>query len=84
MGNILGIRIENEVLLVNPCIPRQRPGFEVTLTRRASTSIVAVQNLACVCTGAASITLNGTRFAAGQPLVTVDEGAPCPVLVVLG
>jgi len=84
VGNILGIRIENKVLLVNPCIPRQWPGFELTLTRRASTYIVAVQNPACVCTGTAFITLHGTRLAAGQPPVTVDDGAPHPVLVVLG
>ena len=41
---ILGCRLRGATLLLNPCIPRNWPGFEVTLRYRSSRYEIEVEN----------------------------------------
>lgn len=64
MEGILGIRICGAMLHVDPCIPKDWPGFEATLTWRSARYRVVVTNPHHVCRGIGSILLDGKALAA--------------------
>ena len=80
---ILGLRILNGALHVDPCIPRDWPGFEATVTWRSARHRIVVGNPRRVCRGVASVRLDGADVAAG-PVRLLDDGATHLVEVTLG
>ncbi|HEY0205912.1 MAG TPA: glucoamylase family protein, partial [Acetobacteraceae bacterium] len=79
---ILGLRILGATLHVDPCIPRDWPGFEATIVWRSARYRVIVENLGRVCRGVASIRLDGADMAAG-PVPLLDDGGAHLVEVTL-
>jgi len=71
---ILGLRIRGALLHVDPCIPRDWPGFEATVVWHSARYRVVVGNPDKVCRGVGSIRLDGADLAAGTvPLL--DDGS---------
>ena len=74
--SILGLRIEGNVLRLDPCIPKSWPRFEITLRHGASRYEIKVENPQSVQRGVAAAELDGANIAA-RPLVfpLKDDGA---------
>ncbi len=79
---ILGLRIRGTSLFIDPCIPREWPGFEATLAWRTARYRVVVKNPGTVCRGVGSIRLDGATVAVG-PVPMRDDGATHLVEVTL-
>ena len=79
---ILGIRISGTTLHIDPCIPRDWPGFEATVVWRSARYRIVVANPGKVCRGVASNRLDGTDLAAG-PVPLLDDGGTHLVEVTL-
>jgi cyclic beta-1,2-glucan synthetase len=79
---ILGLRILGATLHIDPCIPRDWPGFEATVTWRSARYRVLVGNPDKVCRGVGSIRLDGAGIAAG-PVPLLDDGGTHLVEVTL-
>lgn len=65
--SILGVRVEGEMLCLDPCIPRSWPGFEITLRHGASRYEIIVDNPTGVQRGVAAAELDGATIIA-RPL----------------
>jgi cyclic beta-1,2-glucan synthetase len=79
---ILGITIGSDALHVNPCIPREWPGFEARLRTPHALFRIAVQNPAHVNRGVKSIALDGRPSADGSiPLVGLEGEHDVTVLL---
>jgi cyclic beta-1,2-glucan synthetase len=82
---ILGFRLRGTSLIIDPCIPRAWPRYEITFRYRSSRYEIVVENPAGVSRGVARTELDGLALehaAAGIPIV--DDGATHWVRVVLG
>jgi cyclic beta-1,2-glucan synthetase len=83
LESILGFRVQGAFLLLDPCIPRAWPGFEIVYKYRSARYEIAVENPRGVSRGVASASLDGQALAEGRvPLA--DDGAVHKVRVVLG
>jgi len=83
--SILGFRLRGTTLLLEPCIPRAWPGYEIDFRYRSARYEIVVENPLGVSRGVASAELDGrtlTDRSAAIPLV--DDGATHRVRVVLG
>jgi len=82
---ILGVRVQGDVLWLDPCIPKAWPGFEVRLKFRTATYEIKVDNPAGVERGVASAVVDGTDRP-GSPVQVhmIDDGAIHQVIVKLG
>jgi cellobiose phosphorylase len=60
--NILGIQPDYEGLVVDPCIPSDWDGFEVTRVYRGASYRIAVRNPDHVCRGVTSLRVNGEEI----------------------
>ncbi len=80
---LLGIRIRGATLHIDPCIPRDWPGFEATIVWRSARYRIVVQNPHRVCRGVSSVRLDGADAAAG-PLGLLDDGGKHVVEMTLG
>jgi cyclic beta-1,2-glucan synthetase len=86
LESVLGFRLQGATLEVDPCIPREWPGFEITFIYRSTRYEIVVQNPRGVCRGVMSTTLDD-KVLAGEPRILVslvDDGITHRVLVVLG
>ncbi|OZI30824.1 hypothetical protein CAL29_22875 [Bordetella genomosp. 10] len=63
MEGILGIRREGEVLILDPCIPAEWPGFEVQVVLGAARYAIQVESPGMRCTGISSAVLDGVAQA---------------------
>lgn len=79
---ILGVRTGFEGLTVDPCIPTNWPGFEVTRQWRGATYNIKVENPSSVSKGVKSITVNGKVIEGVIPVL--EAGSVNDVVVVLG
>jgi cyclic beta-1,2-glucan synthetase len=82
---ILGFRVLDGMLVLDPCIPRRWPGFELEFRHRSARYQVAVENPRAVSRGITRLELDGEALrpdGAGVPLA--DDGAVHRVRVVLG
>lgn len=70
---ILGLRIRGATLHIDPCIPRDWPGFEATIAWRSAHYRVVVKNPGKLCRGVGSIRLDGAAMATG-PVPLLDDG----------
>ncbi|HET9736106.1 MAG TPA: hypothetical protein VFP62_12610, partial [Burkholderiales bacterium] len=85
LEGILGFRVQGAFLLVDPCIPKAWPGFEIVYKHRSATYEIAVENPKGVSRGVASASLDGQALPAGSARVPLaDDGAVHKVRVVLG
>jgi cyclic beta-1,2-glucan synthetase len=85
LESILGFRVQGAFLLLDPCIPKAWPGFEIVYKHRSARYEIAVENPKGVSRGVASATLDGKALPAGSARVPLaDDGAVHKVRVVLG
>ena len=70
---ILGLRIRGASLHIDPCIPRDWPGFEATVAWHSARYRIVVGNPDKVCRGVDSVRLDGADMAAG-PVPLLDDG----------
>jgi cyclic beta-1,2-glucan synthetase len=84
LESILGLRIRGSTLHIDPCIPRDWPRYDVTITWRSTRYVLAVENSAGVSKGVASVNLDGVDLPAGSAVPLVDDGATHAVRVTLG
>ena len=80
---ILGLRPELDGLRIDPCIPRDWPGFRATRRFRGCILEIEVKNPGAVCRGVRSLTLNGETLP-GNLIPAQGLSASNEVEVVLG
>jgi cyclic beta-1,2-glucan synthetase len=78
--SLLGVRMVDGCLVLDPVIPKHWPEFEVTIAWRSARYAITVRNPDSVSRGVLSITLDGTERA----LVLADDGVIHAVQVTLG
>jgi cyclic beta-1,2-glucan synthetase len=82
---ILGFRLRGTTLLIDPCIPRAWPGYEIDFRHGSARYEIVVENPHGVSRGVASSELDGQVLAAGGAAIPLaDDGATHRVRVVLG
>jgi len=80
---ILGLRVRHGALHIDPCIPRDWPGFEATIVWRSARYRILADNPGRVCRGVASIRLDGVALPGGSVPLS-DDGGTHLVEVTLG
>jgi cyclic beta-1,2-glucan synthetase len=83
--SILGLRLENDILYLNPCIPRAWPRFEMTVRFRSARYEILVENPDSVCRGIVAAMIDG-RAIVERPLSLklLDDGVTHRAQVRLG
>jgi cyclic beta-1,2-glucan synthetase len=82
---ILGFRLRGTTLLLDPCIPRAWPGFEIDFRYHTARYEIVVENPQGVSRGVASSELDGQALTGrGAAIPLADDGATHRVRVVLG
>jgi cyclic beta-1,2-glucan synthetase len=82
---ILGFRVRGTTLLVDPCVPREWPGFEIVYRYRSSRYEIAVENPGGVCRGVVLAELDGAALPGPEARIDLaDDGATHRLRVVLG
>ncbi|HEY5046593.1 MAG TPA: glucoamylase family protein [Rhizomicrobium sp.] len=83
---LLGFRVQGANLLLDPCIPRSWPGFEIVFRYRSARYEIAVENPLGVCRGILATKLDGKILTANKQLLVplADDGATHTVQIVLG
>jgi cyclic beta-1,2-glucan synthetase len=86
LEGLLGFRLHGATLEVDPCIPRDWPGFEIAFRYRSARYEIVVQNPHGVCRGILSTTLDDKVLAADNRVLVplADDGITHRVHVVLG
>ena len=79
----VGIRIRGATLHIDPCIPRDWPGFEATIVWRSARYRIVVGNPGRIGKGVASVRLDGVSVATGA-IPLLDDGATHLVELTLG
>lgn len=82
--NILGINIQGNALLINPCIPEYWPGFEVTLLWRNTRYIITVRNPDQVSRGVKRITMDNIPIHTTNSVTMKDDNLEHTIEVILG
>jgi cellobiose phosphorylase len=87
LGHLLGLRVESrdgsDVLVVDPCVPKSWPGYEMTLRRNGGTWRIRVENPRGVNRGVARVVLDG-QAVADQVVPLVDGGEHQVVVTMVG
>lgn len=82
---ILGFRLRGATLVLDPCIPRAWPGYEIVFRYHSARYEIVVENPHGVSRGVATAELDGrTLGGSGASIPLVDDGATHHVHVVLG
>ena len=82
---ILGFRVREDTLVLDPCIPRDWPGYEIEFRHRTARYHIVVENPDHVSRGVVSRELDGLRLGDGAPgFPLADDGSTHRVRVVLG
>jgi cyclic beta-1,2-glucan synthetase len=86
LEGLLGFRLQGANLVLDPCIPRGWPGFEIVFRYRSARYEIAVKNPHGVCRGVLSITLDDEILAGSEKrlIPLADDGITHRVQVVLG
>ena len=83
--SILGFRRQGKFLLIDPCIPKHWPGFEIVFHHGKARYEIAVENPGGVCRGIASAQIDGEPLShAPIRLELADDALTHVVRVVLG
>ncbi len=83
---LLGFRVQGDGLVLDPCIPRSWPRFEITYRHGATRYDIVVENPLGVCRGVLSTKLDGQVLAVENtwPIVLRDDGGVHRLEVILG
>jgi len=82
---ILGFRLRGTTLLLDPCIPRAWPGYEIDFRYHTARYEIVVENPQGVSRGVAAAELDGQPLTGGGAAIPLaDDGATHRVRVVLG
>ena len=86
LESVLGFRLHGTTLEVDPCVPRDWPGFEIAFRYRSARYEIVVQNPHGVCRGILSTTLDDEVLVGDKRVLVplVDDGITHRVHVVLG
>src|SRR5258708_4230409 len=82
---ILGFQLRDNVLVIDPCIPRSWKGFELTYKQNQTTYEIKVENPNNVNRGVKTVQLDNQQLAASKAQIPLtDDGATHQVRIVLG
>ncbi len=86
---LLGFKLRGERLRIDPCIPKDWPGFRITYRRRPARSVetcyeIAVENPRRVTRGISRVELDGNALPTSDDIPLVDDGRTHTLRVVLG
>ena len=85
LERILGFRLQGNNLLLDPCIPKAWPGYEITFRHGSARYDISIENPSGVCRGIQTIDLDGQMLPGEPALITLaDDGAIHRVRIVLG
>jgi cyclic beta-1,2-glucan synthetase len=85
MESMLGFKLRGTHLLIDPCIPRAWPRYEIDFAYHSSRYEIEVENPRGVNRGVASIELDGLPLTGPETTIPlVDDGAAHRVVVTLG
>jgi cyclic beta-1,2-glucan synthetase len=82
--SILGFRVRGMALEIDPCIPRNWPGFSLIFRYHSATYRIRVENPSSVARGVALTSVDGKLMAGRADIALSDDGQEHQVLVVLG
>ncbi len=83
LERLLGFRKEGSSLVLDPCIPRGWPGYEIVYRHGTARYVISVENPLGVCRGALSLQLDGQSLT-GNRIPLADDGKTHAVQLVLG
>ena len=75
---ILGFRLRGMALLMDPCIPRDWPGYSIEFRYHSATYKIRVENPSGVTRGVALTELDGKLLAGSADIHLVDDGSSAP------
>ena len=81
---MLGFRVRGQVLYVDPCIPRNWPGYSIDFRYHSATYKITVKNPLGLSRGVASTSIDGNVVAGRANIPLADDGSTHQVLIVLG
>jgi cyclic beta-1,2-glucan synthetase len=82
---LLGFRLRGDQLLLDPCIPKSWPAFEISFRHGSARYEISIENPLGVCRGVLAIKLDGQMLPAKPALIPLaDDGASHRVQIVLG
>ncbi len=81
---ILGLRVRGMMLTIDPCIPRNWPGYSMEFRYHSSTYKIKVENPSSVSKGVALTELDGKILAGAANVPLTDDGKIYQLRVVLG
>jgi cyclic beta-1,2-glucan synthetase len=83
---LLGFRLQGDMLMIDPCIPRGWPGFEITYRHRTARYEISVENPLGVCRGILAAKLDGKMLegSARSLIPLADDGATHQLQIILG
>jgi len=84
LESLLGFRVRDGRLLIDPCIPRAWSGFSITFRHRSARYDVVVENPEGVSRGVSRLELDGRLIACSAGVVLADDGAAHRLRVILG
>ncbi len=84
LESILGFRKRGSTLCIDPCIPRDWKGYEITYRHGSALYRIAVENPDGVSRGVSRVSVDGSVLTAGALIALSDDGAEHSVRVVLG
>ena len=86
LEGLLGFQLEGDKLVIDPCIPRGWPGFDIVFRHRTARYEIAVKNPHGVCRGIMSVELDGEVLATREKsfIPLVDDGVTHRVQIILG
>jgi cyclic beta-1,2-glucan synthetase len=81
---ILGFRVHGTMLSIDPCIPRNWPGYSIEFRYHSATYRIKVENPSSVTRGVALAELDGKLLRGPATIPLADDGAVHIVHIVLG
>ena len=81
---ILGFRLRGMMLFMDPCIPRDWPGYSIEFRYHSATYKIRVENPSGVTRGVALTELDGKLLAGSADIHLVDDGKVHQIRIVLG
>jgi cyclic beta-1,2-glucan synthetase len=85
---VLGFHLQGDKLRIDPCIPKDWPGFQLIYQHRGQQHVsryeINVENPGKVFRGVTSVELDGQTLVAGDAVALADDGQVHQLRVVLG
>jgi cyclic beta-1,2-glucan synthetase len=81
---ILGFRVRGMILNIDPCIPRNWPGYSIDFRYHSAIYKIKVENPSNVARGVALTELDGTLLPGSASIPLADDGAVHTIRIVLG